>query len=225
MRVGSTRTSLRGGLLAALIGTTLVCGPGCAAARGSAVVPSSVLVLPPDSPELDPLLDTGATRLAEPWRRLMVEVGREVLPRAVVEELVDRGALAVGLTPAALADFVTSDPEAIERRLGYRSLAEAHRADHVLRLTYSGTIRQGAGTVEWFGGWLTTSYPSDTVWYRLVVDVALIDAASGDVVRTFQVDAEDHTTLFGRLGGRTTRDRMVALARDVSRRIARIVVP
>jgi hypothetical protein len=199
---------------------------GCVAERPSLPAPHAIVVLPPDSARLDPLVPQGGAAMREADRRLLVDVVETVVPLEIHDRLVERGVRPVLVRSEDLTAAVTESLDQVEDRLSYAGMARAHQADRVLKLAYDGTIRRGAGSVETLGGLVAFDYPSDTSWFELHIGATLIDPADPENTQTFEVSGERHTDLLGMLSGATERDRVTALTRDlVGKLVERMLGP
>jgi len=153
--------------------------------------------------------------LREADRQQIVDVVETVLPNEVHDRLIARGLRAVVIRPDDLSRAAT-ESEDLEDRLSYAGMARAYDVDRVLKLAYDGTIRHGAGTVEWLGGLIAMDYPSDTSWFDLHLEATLVDPSSSENLQTLTVSGTRHSELFTMLGGTSERDRMAGLTQELA---------
>lgn len=200
----------------AALATGLVLGlAGCFAPRPSTPQPQAVVVLPPSSARLDPLVPQASTGMREADRKLLVDVVETAVPLEIQERLVASGVRPVLLRRDQLTASASGSLDDLEERLSYAGMARANQADRVLEVTYDGSIRRGAGSVETLGGLISFDYPSDTSWFELRLTATLVDPANAENTQRFEVSGERHTELVGMLSGASERDRVTALARDL----------
>lgn len=200
---------------AALATLALVAAGGCFAPRPSTPIPQAVVVLPPRSARLDPLVPQASAGMREADRKLMVDVIETAVPLEIEERLVASGVRPVLLRRDQLTASADASLDDLEERLSYAGMARANQADRVLEITYDGSIRRGAGSVEALGGLLSFDYPSDTSWFELRFTATLIDPTNPENTQHFEVSGERHSELVGMLSGASERDRVTTLARDL----------
>ncbi|MFN7956355.1 MAG: hypothetical protein U0610_31905 [bacterium] len=193
----------------------LACGARCAPALAPGVRTQAIVVLPPTSTRLDPLVPQAGSTTREADRRLLVEVVESVAPLAVHDRLVARGVRVVVVRREDLTSAATESLDDIEQRLSYAGLARAHGADRVLRIGFDGSLYRGAGSVEVLGGLIAFDYPSDTSWLELELSATLVDPANPESTQSFSVAGKRHTDVRSLVGGVTDRDRLTALTRDL----------
>ncbi|MBK7972452.1 MAG: hypothetical protein IPK07_03915 [Deltaproteobacteria bacterium] len=193
----------------------LVANSACVAPRLGSPLPQAIVVLPPGSARLDPLVPQTAAGMREADRKLMVDVVETAVPLEIHDRLVARGVRPVLLRREQLSASAGEPLDQLEERLSYAGMARANQADRVLKLAYDGAIRRGAGSVEALGGLIAFDYPSDTSWFELRLAATLIDPANAENTQQFEVSGERHTELVGMLSGSSERDRVTDLARDL----------
>lgn len=202
-------------VLGAALALALTSLGGCVAPRPATLRPQAIVVLPPGSARLDPLVPQASGGMREADRKLLVEVVETAVPLEIHDRLVANGVRPVVLRREQLTASAGESLDELEERLSYAGMARANQADRVLKVTYDGSIRRGAGSVDTLGGLLSFDYPSDTSWFELRLTARLIDPSNPENTQQFEVSGERHSELLGMLRGARERDRVTALARDL----------
>ncbi len=196
--------------------TCITVATGCPPAVAPTLRPQAIVVLPPTSARLDPLVPEPGSSTHEADRRLLVEVVEAVAPLALHDALVGHGVRVAIVRREELSAAATASMDEIEQRLSYAGLARTNGADRVLKIGFDGSLYRGAGSVEILGGLIALDYPSDTSWLELELEATLVDPANPENTQSFAVSGKRHTDVRGLVGGATDRDRVISLTRELA---------